>query len=144
MSSKQEVKKAIGKQLADKNFNSLVNSAMHEMDVMTRNLAKGGMNEADARLKVQQLYFKNLQTFSDPVTGSIALMAELKTRIDLDRLTNPDADLVSDKTLKLFEEMRKTTKLVLDAKGKVVRHDVGKLDDAYMQNTKFIDVDDES
>lgn len=124
-----------------KEFKNLVDGAMNDVNVMEKNLIDAGMNPADARLKIQQIYFRNLKTFSEPETAAISILAELKTRIDLDRVINPEQDLVSDKYVNLLDQMRKTIDLVRKTKDKKIVHEVQKLDDGSM-NFKFIDIEE--
>jgi hypothetical protein len=118
-----------------------VDAAMHDIAAMTAALTKAGLSEEQARLKVQQIYFHNLQTFSDPLAASIALLAELKTRIDLDRVINPQSSLINGQYLDLNEEMRKTIKLVLEAQQKGVAFKVQVDNDKAMKFPAFIDVE---
>lgn len=111
-------------------------------DVLSR--AKEDMTPEEARLEVHQLYARNLRQFADPVAGAVGLLAELKTRADLDRVINPEQEFLSDKYLKVLDEMRKTLTLVEKFGKKEYSVTVQKLDDEHMVAPKFIDVDAET
>lgn len=137
-------KKKSGQAIAiSKEYKQLVDNAMREMDVMEKNLVKAGLDKEEAKLRVQQIYFNNLQTFSEPENAAIALLAELKTRIDIDRIKNPEDDLLSERYLKLTEEMRKTIDLVRKTKPATISHRVQSVDDRSMKFGEFIDVEDD-
>ena len=138
---KKELTKTTGTIMNSKEFKGLVDNALSDMDVMETALVNGGLEKSEARLKVQQIYFKNLKTFSDPTNAAIAIMAELKTRIDLDRVLNPEESLVSDKYVELLDQMRKTVDLVRKTQSMNITHKIQSADDKTM-NFSFIDVEE--
>lgn len=139
----KEKKKPLDVIMNSKAYKSLVNEAINTINSAQFAMTAAGYSTDDAEMFVKQRYLQNLQTFSDPVNGAIALLADLKTRIDVDSKINPDPELVGDKYLKLLEEMRKTLKLVSDMKNKVVHHKVQVIDDNIMTFDDFIDVETE-
>jgi len=143
MAKKDEPKVNIMKTQAminDKKYRQLVNDSISEMDNMANALEVTGMNKADAELMVKQLYFKNLKMAGEPAAMMQRTMAELATRIELDRKINPEADLVSDKYQKLLDLQMKAlkTQASLDKKFNV---QIQQADDKVM-NFAFIDVED--
>jgi hypothetical protein len=126
-----------------KEMRELVNQSLQEMDAMTNALARAGENPVDAKLKVQQLYFKNLKLAGTPVAMMQKTLAELQTRIELDRMMNPEEDLVSDKYVDLLDTQMRALKTVAQLEGKTTTHKVQIQDDKEMKFTDFIDVDSE-
>ena len=144
-SSKKEsnVRKNIPAILNSPEYKNLVDEAINTINSAKFAMETSGYSTEDAEMFIKQRYLQNLQTFSDPVNGAIALLADLKTRIDVDSKLNPSPELVDDKYLKLLDEMRKTLKLVNDMKNKVIKHQVQVLDDNIMSFDDFIDADTE-
>ena len=141
-SSKKKAKQPIIKLQSSPELAKLVDDSINDMEAQVSGLKAAGMSEEEARKFIQQRYFQNLSTFSDPYAASVSLMADLKTRIDAKRHLEPGA-LIDDEYLELLEELRKTVKLVSDTKGKTVNHAVNVKDDREMKFTEFIDVEDD-
>lgn len=112
-----------------KEFKMLVDQSMQEMDEMTSLAVKAGMEPELAKTKVQALYLRNLQMSDDLVTTAKKNVAELMTRIQLDRVVNPDEELVSDKYIKLFKLQNEALKLIKDMEPKTIRQHVQIEDD---------------
>lgn len=140
---KPEYTKAVPQILKSDKYKSLINEAINTINTTRNKLMESGYSYDDADLFVKQRYVHNLQTFSDPVNGAIALLADLKTRIDIDAQINPDPELVGSKYLRLLEEMRKTLKLVNEMKQKIVTHRVQFIDDNVLDFDNFIDAETE-
>lgn len=139
MAAKKPAKSNI--QLAnDKELKKIVNESIEEMDRMKLSLTSTGMNEADAELTVKQAYFKNLKMAGQPAVMMQKTMAELSTRIELDRIINPEQDLVSDKYQQLIELQMKALKTQASLEKKVTLN-VQNADDRSM-NFDFIDVEE--
>ena len=136
-------KKTISEVRSSKELTELTNHALEEMNNMTRTLTETGVSEAEAKLRVQQLYFRNLEMAGQPVAMTQQLLAELMTRIQVDRTINPEKDLLSDKYMELLDQMRKTITLLSKTQDKTVTHNVNVMDDRSMVMPKFIDVDEE-
>jgi len=141
--NKAEYTKNIPQILKSDEYKSLINEAINTINTTRNKLIESGYSYDDADLFVKQRYMHNLQTFSDPVNGAIALLADLKTRIDIDAQINPDPELIGSKYLRLLEEMRKTLKLVNEMKQKVVTHRVQFADDNILNFDNFIDAETE-
>lgn len=123
-----------------KELKQLVNDSMAEMDRLQSALEDAGHNEADAQLLVKQMYFKNLKMAGEPVAMMQKTMAELATRIEVDRIVNPEQDLVSEKYQKLLELQMKALKTQASLEKKITI-DVQNSDDRTM-SFDFIDVED--
>lgn len=108
---------------------------------MEKALTDAGVNEADAKLKVQQLYFKNLELAGTPVAMMQKTLAELATRIELDRIVNPGQDLVDDKYTDLVDLQIKALKTLHSMGDKTITQNVTIRDDREMRAPKFIDVE---
>jgi hypothetical protein len=141
--SKTTQEKTALKTVHSKEMRALVNSSLAEMDAMTAALTDAGVSKEEAELKVQQLYFKNLKMSGEPAAMMQKSLAELATRIELDRIINPDADLVSDKAITLIETQMKAIKM-LHSMNKVSNVVVHRADDRDMKFTTFIDVEEEN
>jgi len=127
----------------------MVDSTINEMGAHQRALTETGMSAEEAKLIVEQIHLRNMEQMSDPAHAAVNLLAELKTRIDIDRATqistNEDGsvDLLSPKYVKLLEEMRKTIDLVSKTQGRTLTVRTQSENDAEMRFTQFIDVEDE-
>lgn len=135
---------ALVKNSNSKEFNQLVDNSIREMEAMTQALVNSGENYIDAKLRVQQIYLHNLETMSHPATASIALLAELKTRIDIDRVINPEKEILSDRYIELLDQMRKTINLVHTTQKAAPQFKEIQTDDASMKFPKFIDIEVEN
>ena len=116
---------------------------LNDIESNVRQAIAAGMSAEEAELWARQKYFENLQLFGEPVAAAQHLMADLKTRIDLDRQLNVREDPVDKKTLQLFEEMRKTIKLMNDTQPRQVNMQITDKDDTEMAFSTFIDVGEE-
>jgi len=98
--------RAVNKTLAvlnDPKYKEIVDQSMAEMDAMALALTDAGKSPEEAKLIIQQEYFKNLKMASEPAVMMQKTMAELATRISIDRVMNPESDLVSEKYQKLVD-----------------------------------------
>ena len=124
----------------DPTYNALVEQSLSEMDNMIFALEQSGKNPEEARVMVQQLYFKNLKLAGDPAAMAQKMIGEYATRIELSRIMNPEQDLVSEDSQKLFELMLKAMKTQASLnKGSSIL--IQKSDDSMMA-FDFIDVED--
>jgi hypothetical protein len=140
-----KAKKKVYEQTALKTANSaemraLVNESLADMDAMQATLEASGMNPVDAELAIKQAYFKNLKMAGDPATMMQKSLAELATRIELDRVINPETDLVSDKYRELLDLQMKAIK-TLHSIDKQSSANIHKHDDGQMKFADFIDVE---
>jgi hypothetical protein len=78
-----------------------------------------------------------------PVAMMQKTLAELQTRIELDRMMNPEEDLVSEKYVDLLDTQMRALKTLSSIEGKTVNHKVQVQDDKEMRFQDFIDVDTE-
>lgn len=141
MTAPKSAPKGAIKTMNSAEMRALVDQSMSEMDNMTHALVHAGENPVDAKLKVQQLYFKNLKMAGDPAAMMQKTMAEMSTRIELDRIINPDTeDLVSEKYKDLVELQMKAIK-TLNSLAPSVTHNINIKDDNSMKFAKFIDVE---
>ena len=110
-------------------YKLLVNQTIAEMDDLTEIAISSGMDAAHAKEKVAAIYLRNLQMSDDIVTTAKKNVAELMTRIQLDRAINKETELVSDKYIKLFKLQNETLKLIQDMEPKKMSHKVQTDDD---------------
>jgi len=135
--------KAINKTLAvlnDPKYKQIVDQSIAEMDAMTLALTNAGKSPEEARLIIEQEYFKNLKLAGEPAAMMQKTMAELATRISIDRVMNPEADLVSEKYQKLVELQIKALKAQASLDKKISLNVQGYDDKAV--SFDFIDVED--
>lgn len=140
--SKRENVVATQRLVNDKDYKKLVNDSISEMDTMQQALTNAGINGADARLMVQQAYLRNLKMAGTPGAMMQKTLGELATRIELDRMINPEADLVSEKYQDLVELQMKAIK-TLSSLEKNITVTVQNKDDGFMGGMPFIDVEDD-
>lgn len=95
-------------------FKTLVDQSIAEMDSMTKILEQSGVSSEEAKAKVASIYMNNLKMADNVVTCAKKNVAELMTRIQLERTINPDTELVSDKYIKLFKLQNEALKLIKD------------------------------
>lgn len=112
-----------------------------DVQALAQQAQNTGMSRQEAELWAYQTHFNNLRMFGQPIAAAQHLMADLKSRIDLDRMMNPDAAPLDKQTLKLFEEMRKTIKLMSDVSPKQLDIRTTNLDDDQIKFGEFIDID---
>lgn len=124
----------------DPKYKALVDQSIAEADSMVLALQNSGKSPEEAELLVQQAYFKNLKLAGDPAAMMQKTMGELATRIELDRIMNPESDLVSEKYQTLVDLQIKAIKAqaALNKSSTVL---IQKTDDS-MMNFDFVDVED--
>lgn len=110
-------------------FQKLVNDSMAEMEQMTNLAIKSGLEPQKAREKVASIYLHNLQQSDDIVGLAKKNVAELMTRIQLDRAINPEEELVSKKYVQLFKLQNDALKLISSMEPRQVNHKVQVDDD---------------
>jgi len=110
-------------------FKKMVDESIAEMDTLTQVALKAGMDPAKAKEKVASIYLRNMQQADDVVACAKKNVAELMTRIQLDRAINPDTELVGDKYVKLFKLQNEALKLIKDLEPKQINHRVQVDDD---------------
>ncbi len=135
--------KAVNKTMAVLNnpkYKEIVDQSIAEMDAMALALTKAGKSPKEARLIIEQEYFKNLKMAGEPAAMMQKTMAELATRISLDRIMNPEADLVSEKYQKLVDLQIKALKAQASLDKKISLNVQGYDDKAV--SFEFIDVED--
>lgn len=75
-----------------------------------------------------------------PVAMMQKTLGELATRIELDRILNPEQDLVSEKYQQLLELQMKAIMTLNKVGDKTITHKVALEDDREMRAPMFIDV----
>lgn len=137
--AKENIKSTM-KLVNDPKYKALVDQSIAEADSMIQVLSNSGKSPEEAQLLVQQAYFKNLKLAGDPAAMMQKTMGELATRIELDRILNPESDLVSEKYQTLVDLQIKAIKAqaALNKSSTIL---VQKSDDS-MMNFDFIDVED--
>lgn len=117
-------------------FKQLVNSSVEEVNALTALAEKSGIDSAEAKSRVASIYLRNLQQSDDIVATAKKNVAELMTRIQLDRAINPEEELVSDKYLKLFKMQNEALKLIASMEPKTIKHSVQVDDDKMVFDVK--------
>lgn len=112
-------------------YKQLVEQSIREVEEMTNLAIKSGMDAEKAREKIASIYLRNLQQTDDIVSLAKKNVAELMTRIQLDRAINVDEELVSDKYIKLFKLQNETLQLISRMEPRKLEHAV-QLDDDKM------------
>lgn len=126
--------------LNDPKYKEIVDQSIAEMDSMAFALSNAGKSPEEARLIIEQEYFKNLKMAGEPAAMMQKTMAELATRISIDRIMNPEADLVSEKYQKLVDLQIKALKAQASLDKKISLNVQGYDDKAV--SFEFIDVED--
>ena len=110
----------------------LIDSSLHEMDVLYDEAVGTGLDAEQVKAKIQSMYLRNLKYADQPVAIAKKLLAEGLTRIELDKMRTkdePDEQMVS----KDFKQAVKLTadlcKLVKDMQPREVTHRVQADDD---------------
>ena len=74
----------------------------------------------EAKLRIKQMYFNNLKQSGEPLALSQRVLADLLTRMDVDRITGKEVDPLSDRYLKVLDQINKNIKLVKDMEPKKI------------------------
>lgn len=110
-------------------FRNLVNQSITEMENMIQVAEDAGMDPETAKNKVASMYVRNLQQTDELASLAKKNIAELMTRIQLDRALNREEDLVSDKYIQLFRLQNEALRLLKSLEPKSVKHMVQVQDD---------------
>lgn len=105
-------------------YQKMVNQSLDEMNGLAKVMEKSGISKDEAEKKVAAIYLRNLQKSDDLVACAQKNIAELMTRIELDRAINPEEELVSKKYIQLFKLQNESLKLVQSMKPKQINHSV--------------------
>ena len=118
----------------------LVSESLKDIEHYSEMLAKAD-NPEEAKLRIKQLYFHNLKQAGQPLALSQKVLADLLTRVEVNRILGNDIDPLGRDYLKVLEEVRKTLKLVKDIEGKTVNIKVEKINDSTMNvlDSKVVD-----
>ncbi len=125
---------------ASDEYRQLVNDTIEEMDELTNLAVRSGMDPAKAKEKIASIYIHNLQMTDDLVLTAKKNVAELMTRIQLDRALNKEDELVSDKYIKLFKLQNETLKLIKDMEPKKITQKMQFDDDKLIFRIKEVEV----
>lgn len=101
-----------------------------------QDMIQNAESEEEMRLRIKQIYFNNLKAAGEPLALSQKIMADLLTRMEVDRINGNDQTPLDERYFKLLDEMRKTLKVVKEMEGKtVVQHNVQTLNDESLKVT---------
>lgn len=127
--AKKNTSKSIAKLQGEEQFKKLVEESLKEMDQLTTIAVNAGLNPEKAKEKIASIYVRNLQQTDDLMALAKKNIAELMTRIELEKMVNPDTELLGDKYVKLFKLQNEALQLLHKLEGKVVTHKVQVDDD---------------
>lgn len=125
---------------ASPEYRQLVNQTIEEMDELTKLAIKSGLPPEQAKEKIAAMYIQNLQMSDDIILTAKKNVAELMTRIQLDRALNPDEELVSEKYIKLFKLQNETLKLIKDMEPKKITNKMQIDDDKLIFKIRDVEV----
>ena len=118
-----------------KEMNALVEESLKDLEHYSTML-KDADNKEEQILRIKQLYFHNLKQSGNPLALSQKVLADLLTRVEVNKILGKDVDPLSRDYLRVLEEVRKTLKLVKEIEGKSINVRVQRLDDS---NMKIVD-----
>lgn len=124
-------------------FKAAVGGAMKDIEAHSKIYrAASGLSEEEARKKVAQMYYANMQWAEEPVAAAKHLLAQTMMGQQMKMELDPEALLDTDQWAKILDTVRKTIKLVGEMEGKTVNHKVQLIDDDASKGFEFIDVEE--
>lgn len=128
--------------LNDLEFKKAIKGALQDIDTYANQLQGiDGLSGDEAKMKIAQLFYKNMKWADEPVQAAKYLLAKTMTFQELQEIINPEGAIRDiDTQIKLLDQSRKTIKLVNDMKPKEVNVNMQGKDDA--MPIQFIDIDE--